>query len=224
MAFISFNFWMVTLFSLKLLNGLNYRAGIGLVRRIFRRRIRKCSVGLWGTPRRPTKQSQMAPKSQNWPKFSFLMFFPFPNHLKLHDKYALMHCHLMWEQIDILGWGHLGGPKYLQFYVHITDLANGCPPGWGLHASIFQKLMKQQELPTFNISLRFSSFMTIGPVPHRAATPPVWKDGGPSFLDSSPCFLNSSLTDWANNLGLVSFWRYLKGEYGKLPKWGERGP
>ena len=46
----------------------------------------------------------------------------------------------------------------------------------------------------------------------------------PSFLDSSPCILNNPWTDWANNLGLVSFWRYLTGEYGKLPKWGVGAP
>ena len=46
----------------------------------------------------------------------------------------------------------------------------------------------------------------------------------PSFLDISPCILNNPWTDWANNLGLVSFWRYLTGEYGKLPKWGVGAP
>ena len=50
--------------------------------------------------------------------------------------------------------------------------------------------------------------------------PPPRKGGDPSFLDSSPCFLNNSQTGWSNNLGLVSFWKYLRGEHGKLPKSG----
>ena len=30
--------------------------------------------------------------------------------------------------------------------------------------------------------------------------------------------------DWANNLGLVSFWRYFRGEYSNLPKLGVGAP
>ena len=61
----------------------------------------------------------------------------------------------------------------------------------------------------------------IGPPP---TPPPFRKVGGPSFLDSSPCFLNSSKTDWASNLELLAFWRYFRRKYGQLPKYGVGAP